>query len=118
MGNNVGNLLNKASIRFRKLIQNDIRKKNLIKTGDMIRSIEADFSENTSTGEIVISIGAIYYYTYLDDGTRYIKSFDITDDVVDSKEFEKLMEETIVDITEIQVTKAFEGLGSKTVKIK
>jgi hypothetical protein len=111
-----GSILNKASNRFRKLIQDDIRKKNLIKTGDLIRSIDASFKEDGD--EIKIQIGAIYYYTFLDDGTKYIKSFNITEDVLDSTEFEELLEDTIVDIKTIEIEKAFKGLGTKNIKIR
>lgn len=111
----VGSILNKASNRFRKLIQQDIRNKNLIKTGDLIRSIDAEFKEKGN--KIVIHIGAIFYYTYLDDGTKYIKSFDITKDVLDSKGFKDLLEEVLVDVTQVKIDEAFSGLGSKNITI-
>lgn len=111
----IGSILNKASIRFRKLIQKDIRNKNLIKTGDLVRSIDAEFKE--SKGKITISIGAIFYYTYLDDGTKYIKSFDITKDVLDSKGFKDLLEEVLEDVTKVQIDEILLKLNGKNITI-
>ena len=109
-------LLNKASKQFRKLVQKDIRSKNLIKSGDLVKSIEAKFT--SKGGEIFISIGAIFYYTYLDDGTKNIKSFDITEDVLDSQEFADIMEDLIVDIVEVRLDKKIAQLGKKNITIK
>jgi len=87
---------NSGNNRLRALIQEVILAKNLIKTGDLHRSIEASFSINKKD-ELTIFIGAIYYYKYLDDGTKYIAKRDITKDTTEHPTFTKIMEEVAFD---------------------
>lgn len=101
----IGSVLNKSTNKLRRLIQQDIRDKNLIKSGDLIKSIDASFKEER--GKITLSIGAIYYYTFLDDGTRYIKARNITNDVMESREFKILLEETTAGVAQVMVDKLF-----------
>ena len=95
--------LSKYNNRFRKLVQEDIYKKDLIKTGDLIRSIDAEF--RVENDNVVIEIGSIYYYEYLDNGTRHIKARKITEDVIKSKEFQKIMDEVTQEWVEYQLSK-------------
>ena len=87
--------LSKYNNRFSNLIEADIRKKKLIKTGDLIRSIDPVF--HLSNNKITIKLGAIHYFKYLDDGTRYIKSYNITKDVMNTQEFLDIIEDIIFD---------------------
>jgi hypothetical protein len=58
-----------------------ISKEGLIKTGALRASIDINFDVNNSD----FSISAIYYYEYLDRGTKYIKSYDLTEKIVNDK---------------------------------
>jgi hypothetical protein len=58
-----------------------ISKEGLIKTGALRESININF--DVDDGEFTIS--AIYYYEYLDGGTKYIKSYDLTEKITNDK---------------------------------
>ncbi len=92
-------ILSRANNRFTKLIKKDIQKKDAIKTGEMLRSIDSAFKEKGD--DVVIELGAIHYYVFVDEGTKHIKARKITEDVLESKEFEKIMEDLMFDWTEI-----------------
>jgi len=85
--------------RLRALIQEVILAKNLIKTGDLHRSIDAKFTIDKKDN-LTVKIGAIFYYKYLDDGTRTIAKRDITKDTVNSPKFKKIMEDVAADYVE------------------
>lgn len=87
--------LSRYDNRLRRLIQDIINKKGLVKTGDLIRSIDANFF--IKNDNIELNIGAIYYYDYLDKGTKYIKPREITKDVTSSKEFNDIMTEVVTE---------------------
>lgn len=108
-------VLNKATNRFRKLVQKDIREKNLIKTGDLIRSIDVEFKDEKD--KVVFTIGAIFYYTFLDDGTTHIRSRNITKDVTESAEFAAILKDTIGDYVQVLIDETFTELGSKGIDI-
>ncbi len=91
-------ILSRGNNRLTKIIQSEIKDQNLIKTGDLLKSIDAKFTIRGT--KVTIKIGAMYYYTYLDRGTKYIKSRDITKNVVNSKRFNDLMEEVAAEYFE------------------
>tara|TARA_R110002012_G_scaffold106783_4_gene248052 strand:- start:231 stop:542 length:312 start_codon:yes stop_codon:yes gene_type:complete len=84
-------ILSRGNNRLARLIEAEIQKQNLIKTGDLLKSIDAQFVLKNK--KITIKIGAMYYYTFLDNGTRHIKSRNITQKVINSDKFVKLMED-------------------------
>ena len=94
-------IIKKYNTRFTKLVQQDISDKNLIKTGDLYKSIDAKFKLDGD--EVVIDIDVIYYYVFLDDGTRHIQAFNITEDVTNSSEFDALMEDMMIELLEFEL---------------
>jgi hypothetical protein len=96
-------ILSRGNNRLRALIQEVILDKNLIKTGDLHRSIDAEFREED--GIIKIKIGAIYYYKYLDDGTRYIEARNITKDTTEHPTFKNIMDDVAADFVEYLIEK-------------
>ena len=97
----VKSILSRGNNRLRALIQEVILEKNLIKTGDLHRSIDAEFTEKN--GNITINIGAIFYYKFLDDGTKYIAERNITQDTVNHPTFTKIMEDVAGDYVELLI---------------
>ena len=91
-------ILSRGNNRLTKLIQAEIVDQKLIKTGDLLKSIDARFTIKGS--KLTIKIGALYYYTFLDKGTKHIKSRDITANVVNSKGFTGLMEDVAAEYFE------------------
>ena len=77
----------------------------------MIRSIDAVFKKRGDN--YTIELGAIYYYTFLDDGTKYIKKKDITKDVIEGDEFRDLVAELMVDISMISINKTIDTFNKK-----
>lgn len=114
----VNSIISRGNNKFRRLIQKDIREKNLIKTGDLIQSIDPVFS--MEKGELNIEVGAIHYYKFLDDGTKFITARNITSDVVESSEFTKLIEDIIFQLTEKKVDELLINLGknNKNITVK
>lgn len=121
-------IVSKANNRFRKLIQKDILKKDAIITGDMLRSIDPVF--RLKKKKILIELGAIYYYEYVDQGTKGkhgtkrkqgtqgIKARNITTDVLESKAFLEIAEDLSFDLYELQVDLMLSKLGKgKNIKI-
>jgi len=110
-------ILDKGNNRFRKLIQKDILKKDAIITGDMLRSIDPVFKDRRD--KVLIELGAIYYYEYVDQGTRTIKARNITSDVLDSKAFLKIVEDLMFEIEDLEVDLMLSKLGKgKNITIK
>lgn len=100
--------IRKANVDFKKLVRDEIRKKKLIKTGTMIRSITSDIK--VVAGEVKIELGAVYYYKFLDDGTRYIKAYNITNDVMETKKFQDIIMDLIGDMIDVGIKKALKPL--------
>lgn len=93
--------IRRANVKFKNLIREEIRIKKLIKTGTMIRSISTEFI--LEKGKIKIKLGAVYYYKFLDDGTKYIKAYNITKDTLKSKKFQDLEKDLISKIAKIEI---------------
>lgn len=106
------NIVKRFNNRFRKLIQKDIRKKGSIRTGTMLKSIDPVFNIDKK-GELVVNLDAVYYYEYVDGGTRYITPRDFTKDVVNSEEFAKILEELMIEISLLTVKTMFRNTGFK-----
>lgn len=94
-------IVSRGNNRLTKIIASEIQKQNLIKTGDLLKSIDAQFVVKGK--DLKVKIGAMYYYTFLDNGTKHIKSRDITKNVVNSDRFIKLMEEVAADYIEFLI---------------
>lgn len=101
-------ILSKASAKLKTLVKNDIISKGLVKTGALVQSIEADFVETGD--ELTIEIGAVYYYAFLDDGTRFIEAYNITEDVTNSSAFQVLLEDTITSLLEVRLDNALKRI--------
>ena len=95
-----------ANVRFKKLIQDEIAKKKLIKTGYMIKSITSEF--RLERGKITIFLGAVYYYKFLDNGTKFIKPYYITADTIKGEKFKKLEKELVSKIAGIEILEAIQ----------
>ena len=91
----------RANVKFKNLIRDEIRRLKLIKTGTMIRSITTEFKISNNKLEIVL--GAVYYYDFLDDGTKYIKPYNITKNVIKGQKFKNLEKDLIAKIAKIEI---------------
>lgn len=100
--------IRKANVDFKNLVRNQIRKEKLIDTGTMIRSITSDIK--VVNGEVEITLGAVYYYKFLDDGTRYIKAYNITEDVINTKKFKDIIMSLVTDMIDVGIKKALKPL--------
>jgi hypothetical protein len=105
--------IRKATVKVVKLIQKTIRNKrrpadgHRIKkrTGDLLRNIKPVFIIDGN--DLYIDIQAMHYYTYISEGTKNIKPWEITKSVFQSKEMNDILVElvgnaaanTLVDIT-------------------
>jgi len=100
--------IRRANVDFKNLVRTEIRKKKLIDTGTMIRSITSDIK--VVNEEVEITLGAVYYYKFLDDGTRYIKAYNITEDVMDTKKFKDIIMDLVGDMIDVGLKKALKPL--------
>ena len=91
-------IVSRGNNRLTKVIQAEIKSQRLIKTGDLLRTVDAQFVVKGK--KLTIKIGTMYYYTFLDNGTKHIRSRNITQNVVNSKRFIDLMEEVAADFIE------------------
>jgi hypothetical protein len=80
-----------------------ITREGLIKTGQLLRSIESDVRFNQN--DITIEIEAVYYYEYLDEGTRYIKPYNLTDKILNDSRVIKAIEDFLVEWIEKRIDK-------------
>lgn len=101
--------IRKANVDFKKLIRDEIRTKKLIDTGTLVRSITSDIK--VVNGEVEITLGAVYYYEFLDNGTRYIKSYNITKDVLSTKKFKNIIMSLVDDMMEVGIETALKPLS-------
>lgn len=108
----INNIINKYNNRFKQLIMKTILDINqastnsaLIKTGDLLRSIDSIFTFNEKDWSIDIDIKAIFYYEYLDNGTKRIKAFEITNKTLDSKENTDMIQDLLGELFEYKIDK-------------
>jgi hypothetical protein len=64
-----------------------IEQEGLVDTGLLRDTIEVNISD-----DFEIEINAQEYYTYLDEGTKYIQPYNITDKVLESPYFQRVLE--------------------------
>lgn len=83
----------KLSKTLTKLVKDDIRKKDLIDTGAMLRSIVGDVSI-LGNGNIAIDVLAVDYFVYVSG------NYDIMTDVLESNEWQKALELAVFNIIE------------------
>lgn len=100
--------IRKANVDFKKLVRDEIRRKKLIKTGTLVRSITSDIK--VVNGEVDITLGAVYYYKFLDDGTKHIKSYNITKDIMNTKRFQDIIMSLITDMIDTGIKVALKPL--------
>ena len=77
----------------------------LIKTGDLLRSIDSVFSFDEKDWTINIELKSIFYYEYLDNGTKRIKAFEITNKTLESEEYDEMITDLLSEIYEYKVDK-------------
>ena len=110
-------IISRANNKFTQLIKKEIIDKDAIITGDMLRSIDAIFKESKDT--VKIQLGAIHYYVYVDEGTRFIKARKITEDVLESKAFIEILEDLMFEWNEIEINDMLFNLGkNKNITVK
>ena len=113
-------IISRANNRFTKLIKREIIEKDAIITGDMLRSIDTVFKEK-SNGNIEIVLGSIYYYVYVDQGTKHIKARKITEDVLNSDSFNEILEDLMFEWNDLRINEMLLRVSSKSsgkIKIK
>lgn len=64
-----------------------IEQEGLVDTGLLRDTIEVNISD-----DFEIEVNAQEYYTYLDEGTKYIQPYNITDKVLESPYFQRVLE--------------------------
>lgn len=111
MNSKVESEIRRANVKLKKLIQNEITRQKLIDTGAMIKSITTEFT--LSRRKLNIKLGAIYYYKFLDNGTRYITARKITKNVISGNEFKNLEKRLIASIAKIEIIDQIKRFNEK-----
>ncbi len=72
---------------LRQAFRETIQELGLVDTGTLLASIEVNVDD-----EMNINISAEDYYVYLDNGTRYIDSYNITEEVQKNPNYDKAID--------------------------
>lgn len=97
----------KIEKRITNIFKKEIRKKDLIDTGALIRSVDTSMVKRNKVLEIDIKL--MYYFKYLD------KPYDVSEDVFKSKSFRKVSLDILDIITEelfVDIPKLFKSSDS------
>ena len=65
--------------KLAKALQQEVRSLGLVDTGALYDSIRISAMTGDEFNRIDITVNALYYYFFLDEGTIYIDAFNITD---------------------------------------
>lgn len=81
--------------KLAKALQQEIRSLGLVDTGALYDSIRISAMTGDEFNRIDITVNALYYYFFLDEGTVYIDAFNITDAWLASSRVQSIISEIV-----------------------
>lgn len=81
--------------KLAKALQQEIRSLGLVDTGALYDSIRISAMTGDELNRIDITVNALYYYFFLDEGTVYIDAFNITDAWLASSRVQSIISEIV-----------------------
>lgn len=81
--------------KLAKALQQEIRALGLVDTGALYDSIRISAMTGDEFNRIDITVNALYYYFFLDEGTVYIDAFNITDAWLASSRVQSIISEIV-----------------------
>jgi hypothetical protein len=81
--------------KLAKALQQEVRKLGLVETGALYDSIRISAMTGDELNRIDITVNALYYYFFLDEGTIYIDAFNITDAWLASSRVQNIIGEIV-----------------------
>ena len=81
--------------KLAKALQQEIRSLGLVDTGALYDSIRISAMTGDEFNRIDITVNALYYYFFLDEGTIYIDAFNITDAWLASSKVQNIISEIV-----------------------
>jgi hypothetical protein len=91
--------IKKYEKRIREIIRDTIKKKQRDADGKVLERRTGNLRGRINPtitidgNDLVLNVEVMEYYKYLDEGTKFIKKWDLTDAFLDSKEFDKIMDD-------------------------
>ena len=81
--------------KLAKALQQEVRSLGLVDTGALYDSIRISAMTGDEFNRIDITVNALYYYFFLDEGTIYIDAFNITDAWLASSKVQNIISEIV-----------------------
>lgn len=81
--------------KLAKALQQEVRSLGLVDTGALYDSIRISAMTGDELNRIDITVNALYYYFFLDEGTVYIDAFNITDAWLASSRVQNIISEIV-----------------------
>lgn len=81
--------------KLAKALQQEVRSLGLVDTGALYDSIRISAMTGDEFNRIDITVNALYYYFFLDEGTIYIDAFNITDAWLASSRVQNIISEIV-----------------------
>lgn len=81
--------------KLAKALQQEVRSLGLVDTGALYDSIRISAMTGDELNRIDITVNALYYYFFLDEGTVYIDAFNITDTWLASSRVQNIISEIV-----------------------
>lgn len=81
--------------KLARALQQEIRSLGLVDTGALYDSIRISAMTGDEFNRIDITVNALYYYFFLDEGTVYIDAFNITDAWLASSRVQSIISEIV-----------------------
>jgi hypothetical protein len=91
--------------KLAKALQQEIRSLGLVDTGALYDSIRISAMTGDEFNRIDITVNALYYYFFLDEGTVYIDAFNITDAWLASSRVQSIISEIVQEYIQWQFEK-------------
>ena len=91
--------------KLAKALQQEVRSLGLVDTGALYDSIRISAMTGDELNRIDITVNALYYYFFLDEGTVYIDAFNITDAWLASSRVQNIISEIVQEYIQWQFEK-------------
>lgn len=91
--------------KLAKALQQEVRSLGLVDTGALYDSIRISAMTGDEFNRIDITVNALYYYFFLDEGTVYIDAFNITDAWLSSSRVQNIISEIVQEYIQWQFEK-------------
>jgi hypothetical protein len=91
--------------KLAKALQQEVRKLGLVDTGALYDSIRISAMTGDEFNRIDITVNALYYYFFLDEGTVYIDPYNITDSWLNSSRVQAIISEIVQEYIQWQFEK-------------